>query len=186
MPRSADMIRFNALRNALYHTARRRSFERWNRVFNFAVVALGAAAIADLTKLIGISPVFLGAAVAMIGALQLVLDFGGAARTHQTLQREYYGLLGDIEEAEEATPDLLRHWEGKLMRITADEPPVLRALDAKAYNDAIDAVDWGEDQRLVLRWWHEVFSTVYPFDGMRFKTLAEVDAAKAKSLQPAE
>lgn len=184
MPRDLSIIRFNALRNALYHTARRRSFERWNRVFNFAVVALGGAAVANVFPT-G-SGLYLSGAVAVVGALQLVFDLGGSARTHQALQRDYFALIAEIEEAPECTDDLCRHWEGKLIRITADEPPVLRALDAKAYNDAIDALEWGEGERLVLKWYHYFFATIYPFDGTNFRKVSEASGPATPPPVPAE
>ncbi|KAF0674413.1 hypothetical protein PMES_03290, partial [Profundibacterium mesophilum KAUST100406-0324] len=38
MRRNLELIRFNVLRNALYHTARRRALERINRSFNLLVL----------------------------------------------------------------------------------------------------------------------------------------------------
>ncbi|KAF0674351.1 hypothetical protein, partial [Profundibacterium mesophilum] len=87
------------LRNALYHTARRRALERINRSFNLLVLLLGAAAIGDLAMRLGIDRIWIGAGVALIGALQLVFDFGRQARDHQTLQRDYYALLAEIDAA---------------------------------------------------------------------------------------
>lgn len=173
-----DNIRFNVLRNALYHTARRRSLERLNRVFNFAVVVLGAAAVGDSLARFGIEGHWLALAIAVIGALQLVLDFGRQARDHQALQRDYYALLADIEAAPEADTLQCASWYSRMIRITADEPPTLRAIDAKAYNDAIDATElFGRDQRLHVPFHHRLLGGFIGFEGRGYAKLAEIDAA---------
>lgn len=172
-----DNIRFNALRNALYHTARRRSFEAWNRVFNFLVVILGTAAVSDLLTTTPIDPRWIGGAVATIGALQLVFDFGSKARDHQLLQRDYYQVLADIEATVDPTSQDLAKWSSELTRITADEPPTLRAMDAKAYNDAIGATEvYPPSERLRIPLWHRVFGGILPFDGYHYRKISEVKA----------
>ena len=181
MTQDRDNIRFNVLRNALYHTARRMHFERLNRTFNFVVVVLGASAMSDaLQRLLGIETVWIGAAVAVIGAMQLVFDFGRMARDHQQLQRDYYNLLADIEHAASDDPKLCAEWHARMIRITADEPPILRALDAKAYNDALDATGlYPQDERLVLKWRHLTFGWLFAFEGSTFPKKCELaDDAK--------
>lgn len=171
----ADNIRFNALRNALYHTARRRHFEMLARWLNLAVILLGAAAIADPLKLIGVSAMWIGVAVALVGALQLVFDFGRQARDHQALQRDYYRLLAEIEATTGPDAADLARWRGEMIRITADEPPVLRAIDAKAYNDAIDATGvYFQSERLAIPLVHRLFGGVLPFEGHAYRKLSEI------------
>lgn len=170
-----ENIRFNVLRNALYHTSRRRSFERWNRFFNFLVVVLGAAGVGNLLGRFGIGQAEIGVAVALVGAAQLVFDFAGASRTHQALQRDYYNLLGDIEEELEPTAEQLAIWYGKMVRIAGDEPPVLRALDAKAYNDAMGAMEYyPAGDRLHLPWYHRLLGRMLSYDGYNFKKISEL------------
>ncbi len=172
--RSRDHIRFNVLRNALYHTARRRTLERLNRGFNFAVVVLGAAAVGDSLGRIGIESHWLALAIAVIAALQLVFDFGRQARDHQALQRDYYSLLADIEATPEADTIQCAAWYGRMISITADEPPVLRAIDAKAYNDAIDATgDFDRAERLIIPPLHRVFGWFIPFEGHEYRKVSE-------------
>lgn len=183
MTEKLENLRVNVLRNALYHTARRLTFERWNRVFNFLVIALGAAGMGDFLARFGIDQMWVAAAVTVVGALQLTCDFAGFARTHQGLQRDYYGLLADLEEMTEPTEDKIALLRGKMMRISGEEPPILRALDAKAYNDAIDASGYYErDQRLHIPMTHRIFGRYWPYDGRGYDTMAELDQKKlAKS-----
>lgn len=171
-----ENIRFNVLRNALYHTARRRTFERWNRIFNLLVILLGTAAAADALAAVQVSQVWIGLAVAVVGALQLVLDFAGQARVHQTLQRDYYLLLADIEATLAPSAGQCAEWQGRMIRITADEPPLLRAIDAKAYNDALDATSaQTSPERLHIPLLHRLLGGIVPFEGARYLKLDELE-----------
>ncbi|WP_375257484.1 hypothetical protein [Citreimonas sp.] len=178
MQKNPEVVRFNILRNALYHSARRRSLERMNRGFNFLVVVLGTAAFGDLTVGLGISAGWIGAAVAVIGALQLVFDFGRQARDHQALQKAYFELLADVEAKLEPGPEDAANWQAKMMRITADEPPVYKAIDAKAYNDAIDAVDWDQEERLHVPLWDRLLASIWALDGRQYEKIREINARR--------
>jgi hypothetical protein len=173
-----EKIKFNVLRNALYHTARRRVYEAWNRRFNFIVIVLGTAAAADLSTKVGLPgyQLWTGGAVAVVGAMQLVFDFGRSARDHQSLQRDYYRLLAEIELFPDPEVDQCTKWWSEIMRITAEEPPVLRAIDAKAYNDAIDSLGTFDNQteRLVIPWMQRIFGGFFHFDGHSYKKLSEL------------
>lgn len=185
MARDIDLIRFNALRNALYHTGRRRTFERWNRWFNFAVVVLGTASFGQLLVSIGQPTwqIYIGGAVALVGTLQLVFDFGGQARTHQSLQRDYYNILAETEESSDCSEDECRKWEGKMVRIAGDEPPVFRALDARAYNDALDAMEWSRGERLRIPLIHRILGNFIPFEGYNYPKLSEISQRTLPSAQ---
>jgi hypothetical protein len=182
MAHDAENLRFNALRNALYHTARRRYFERWNRAFNFMVVLLGAAAITDPLQTLGIAQVWVGVAVAAVGAGQLVFDFGGQARDHQSLQRDYYNVLAEMEECDNPTQPQLAGWAGKMTRIAGDEPPVYRALDAKAYNDALGALEIFQDgERVHIPLHQRILGGIFAFDGYTYRKLKELPGYKASA-----
>lgn len=172
--------RFNALRNALYHTGRRLAFERLNRFFNFAVIALGTAAMSNLLARYEVDVILVGAAIALVGALQLVFDFGGRASEHKVLQRAYFEILAEIEEIGELDDEKIRKFNGKLMRIAADEPPVLRARDSKAYNDALAALGGYDDgERIILKLHHTLFGGIFPYEGYDFRKINELKQLKA-------
>jgi hypothetical protein len=180
----SDQVRFNVLRNALYHTSRRLTFDRWNRWFNFLVILLGAQAVSNFMLIFGVdvSAGAVGALVAAVGAAQLVFDFGGKARDHQALQRDYYHLLAEIEENAAPTNDDVSKWWAQISRITGEEPPVLRALDAKAYNDAIGATEiYDQQERLYIPAWHRIWGQFWAFEGYDYKKLRELpDKHRAK------
>ncbi len=169
-----ENIRFNALRNALYHTSRRRHFERLNRLANFATIMLGTAAASAALTQYGVSATALGVTVAAIGSLQLVFDFGRSARDHQLFQRDYFDLLADIESSPNPSDEACATWRARMIRITGDEPPILRAIDAKAYNDAIDATgSFDETERLRIPFLHRLLGWIVPFDGYGYRKLSE-------------
>ncbi|WP_143019367.1 hypothetical protein [Mesorhizobium qingshengii] len=177
---SVELVRFNALRNAMYHTGRRMTFERWNRIFNFAVVVLGTAASGGLITYLGFNPIWPAAAVAVVGAAQLVFDFGRSARDHQALQKEYYNLLADVEAEVAPTEVQIASWNSRMIRINGDEPPTLRALDAKAFNDALDSLEFDRGDRLKVPFLHWLFGGVFAFNGYTYPKASELPGYSPK------
>ncbi|WP_040617050.1 hypothetical protein [Roseibium sp. TrichSKD4] len=177
MAMDRDNLRFNILRNALYHTACLRLFDRFNKVLSFLVVILGAGAMSDLSSEFGIDLIYIGALIATVGSIQLVFDLAGRARTHQQLQKDYYYLLADIEGQLDGCEDACAKWQAQMIRITASEPPTLRAIDAKAYNDALDATGiYPAGERLIIPWWQSPLASVLSFEGYTYRKQSECGA----------
>ena len=181
MRNDASLFTINALRNALYHTAQRRLFENRARWLNFLVVALGAAAVSDALKPIGITPLHLGGFTALIGALQLTFDFSGRARTHELLQRDYYEALAKFQAILEPDPVQIAAANAGLTVIMADEPPTMKAKDARAYNDAIDATGlFPKGERLHVPLWHRIFKNIFAFEGSDYQSINQIKERKEK------
>ena len=148
----ADLIfknpRFDALRNALYHTERKTFLDLINRSLNLVVILLGAGVAGKAAKLIHIEENWLELGVVLFATVQLVFDLGGRARDHQFLQRRYYDLLSEMENENLDDDDTLRKCSAKLITISADEPMPMRALDAIAYNKALGAT-FGDDPQML-------------------------------------
>ncbi|WP_439402779.1 hypothetical protein ACNJYA_10430 [Bradyrhizobium sp. DASA03068] len=81
---------------------------------------------------------------------QLTFDFGYRARTHEILQKKYNDMLAEIEL--DAAPDE-RRYNAKLFAIAGDEPMPMRALDALAYNAALDATTSDPEMKRRNRLW---------------------------------
>jgi hypothetical protein len=156
--------KFDALRNAIYHTSRRRFFELLSRTLSFFIVASGTAAVANLKIL---EPRIAAAGAAVIGALQLVFDFNGRARTHEILQRKYYDLVAEIDGIQSPSDEQIVKWQAALNRIYADEPPPMRALDAIAYNAACRNMGYDSNPKHV-NLWQVALSQVYSFPNTNF------------------
>jgi hypothetical protein len=128
--------KFDALRNAIYHVARRNYFDLLNRLLNFLVVILGASVAGKVANVVHLDEHALEFGVLFAATAQLTFDFSYRARTHEILQKDYYKMLAEIEL--DLAPDQKRY-DAKLFTIAADEPMPMRALDALAYNAALDA-----------------------------------------------
>lgn len=164
--------RFDALRNAIYHTERRAFFDLLNRALNFLVIALGAGVVAKAADRFNFNPLWLELAVVFVATAQLVFDFGGRARMHEFLQLRYYELLGEMERSSLESDDERAAWSAKLITIAGGEPITMRALDALAYNAALDALyDEPEDlkkHRLHVPWCYRRLRHFIGFQGVQF------------------
>ena len=138
---------FDALRNALYHTERRNFLDLLNRCLNFSVIVLGAGVVSKLSDRIHFLNDFLELSVVVLATAQLVFDFGSRARTHEFLQRKYYEVLSEMERDNQDSLESRIDWSAKLLTISADEPMTMRALDAVAFNKALDALCDDKNER---------------------------------------
>ncbi|MGY3353540.1 hypothetical protein ACVWZK_000203 [Bradyrhizobium sp. GM0.4] len=142
--------KFDALRCAIYHVARRNFFDLSNRLLNFLVIVLGAGVAGKAAKLIHFEEGWLEFGVLIFATAQLTFDFGYRARTHEFLQKKYNDMLAEIELDPKPSE---KRYNAKLFTIAGDEPMPLRALDALAYNAALDATTSDPEMRSRNRVW---------------------------------
>jgi hypothetical protein len=165
--RTEDALRFDVLRNAIYHGMRASFLNRMNRWMSLLVILGGAGVISEVGAKFGIWPGVFAITVTIAGTLQLVLDFAGRAHNHSYLQRRYFEILAEIEAEDPHKKLDIRHWEAELHRISAEETAPMRALDSIAYNAASDAL--GRAHRLRIRIHQSLLRNLYPFNGTVFK-----------------
>jgi hypothetical protein len=165
--------RFDALRNAIYHTARGRWLHTVNRFLNFLVIVLGAAAVGKIAEVYIVQEYWIEGAIVIVATIQLVFDFGGRAATHVFLQKRYYDLLSEMEvvvNIESATAR--RKWSSRLLTIAGDEPIPMLALDAVAYNAALNARIYDpvelEKCQLHIPLWKRLLKHFFTFQGSTF------------------
>jgi hypothetical protein len=163
--------RFDALRNAIYHTERRAFLDLLNRSLNFLVILLGASVAVKAASQGVVREYWLELGVVVVATAQLVFDFGGKARTHEFLQKRYYEMLSEMDTGDLA-PDALKKWSAKLLTIAADEPLPMRALDALAYNKAIDALIQDPQEAITCRlhvpWYQRRLRHVWAFQSAQY------------------
>ena len=161
---------YNALRNAIYHNTRSNFFNFLNRLLNFLVIVFGAGVAGKAAELIHIKEIWLELGVLVLATAQLAFDFGYRARTHEFLQKRYYEMLEQIEL--QRSPDE-KKWNARLFAIAADEPMPMRAVDALAYNAALDATATGQkfkrDNRLYVPWWHRWLRHFVAFNAYEYR-----------------
>ncbi|EHK56847.1 hypothetical protein [Allomesorhizobium alhagi] len=162
-------LRFHIRENISYHAAREQFLSRLNRVLIGLQVMLGTSAIAVLAEnLPGLAVAVLGVS-ALSGVLLLVLDPAGAAREHRVFRGRYHDLLADLEEGP-CDEIQLKRARGTMQRIASGEPPVYRAVQALAYNAAVNATLAEEEarkHRYRVRGWRRLFGNWFPMRGMR-------------------
>ena len=165
--------KFDALRNAIYHTERSRFFNLVNRILNFIVIVLGAAVVGKIAAPHTGFDIWIELGVVLFATLQLVFDFGGRAGTHAFLQKRYYDVLADMEMSGDVdSTKAKKKWSAKLLTIAGDEPVTMRALDAIAYNSALDSLTADpqvlRDNRLYVPWWQRCLKHFVAFQGTQF------------------
>lgn len=164
--------RFDALRNAIYHSERSSFLDTANRLLNFLVIVCGAGVAAKALVEFKLKGSWLELSVVFFATIQLVFDLGGKAKTHKFLQRRYYELLAEWEPVEEPTEAQTKAWSAKLLVISGDEPMTMRAVDALAYNKALDATSRDTDirktQRQYLTWYQRRMRHLIAFQSVNF------------------
>ncbi|MBO0734685.1 MAG: hypothetical protein J2P49_10310 [Methylocapsa sp.] len=171
-----DDLRFDLLRNAIYHTARRQFLDRCMRITNFFVIILGASAATDLmSRHVGAK--WLAAAAAIVATLQLVADFAVSARDHGYLQRRCYELLSELESLEPNEEQKIASIRAKLTILYGEEPPQMRALDAIAYNAACDSIG-KSNARVKIDFLHSLLRHICPFNGTEFEYVQPKQTAR--------
>jgi hypothetical protein len=177
LPSADDYIfgpKFNALRCAIYHTERRNFFDLSNRCLNFLVIIFGAGVAGKAATLFNIEGLWLEFGVLVFATAQLAFDLGYRARTHEFLQKKYFEMLAEMEL--EPSPDQ-KKWEAKLFVIASDEPMPMRALDALAYNAALDAttsdIDIKRANRLRVPFIHRLLRHFVAFHAHEYRPQSE-------------
>ncbi len=174
-------LRHMALRNALYHSARRQWLEGWSRIFNFLIIVLGTSSAVSIINSIQFVSEALPLAIAVIGALQLVYDFSGKAKNHAFLQAKFYTLLASIDECVDRSNEQCASWKSEFSRIAADAPAVMRALDAVADNQATSTL-LGGGPRLKVTYWEWLTRNLMSHNGSSFPPRKDWKALSAPDL----
>jgi hypothetical protein len=132
--------RFDALRNSLYHTERAWFLDKLNKSINALVILLGSGVVEKIVTKHSFDELYVELAFLIVATLQLVFDFGGSAKDHYHLQTQYAAALSEMESVAIWDDETERKWSARLVTISGDEVQTMRALDAIAYNQAIDAI----------------------------------------------
>ena len=100
--------------------------------------------------------------------------FGGIARTHDFLQRRYYEILSEMEDKSEISDADRKKYSAKLLLIYSEEPMTMRALDAIAYNKAVDATiadpSSQKAYRLKVTTWQRLTRNFFSYENTSFPT----------------
>jgi hypothetical protein len=162
---------FYALQNALYHTDRRSALDFRNRILSLLTIVLGTGVVSKIGDQHGITT-WLELGTVIAAASQLVFDFGGQARTHDFLQRRYFEFLSEVDGKNLENHEEKQKINAKLLLICSEEPITMRALNAVAYNQAIDATVYDtterKSQRLKVTWLQRLLRNWCVFQNVDF------------------
>ncbi len=158
-----ELVEFRCTRNAAYHEDREMHFARIHRLLMFIVVVVGTgAAGASLVQENKYATI--GTAIAVFaGLVDLLWNIDGMARLHSSLRRRCYDLLARLEANEP-----LEAIRAEYVRIIADEPPALHAVNALAFNAAIDALGRSPEQKYKLGFWQALLRHWFRFQPNEF------------------
>jgi hypothetical protein len=158
-------FKIECLKNARYHEDREVFFSHLHKITMLVAVLGGTATFAFVKQF----KIF-AALVTVAGVVDLVFDVSGKARLHAALRRRVYDVLAQIEDP---TRDLAGLKE-QAARIYADEPPCMHAVNALAYNSAMQAFDRPEKYQFPISNWHRALRHWWPFTADDFKTYDEI------------
>ena len=131
----APLMEFRCVRNAAYHEDREMHYARIHRLLMFVVVAVGTASIGASLVHDNLWATAGTAAAVLAGLIDLLWNVDGMARLHSGLRRRCFDLLARLEAKEP-----LDRLQAEYIRIIADEPPAMHAVNALAFNAAVDAM----------------------------------------------
>lgn len=124
---------FAVQRSIRYHDRRVAHFDTLHKLTNVCTIFIAGIVILELTG--AKSPEWVkwfAAVAAILGAFDLVVGYGHRANQHRDLKRRFCVLERKLIQGD-ATQ--LQQLMGERSEIEADEPPVLRALDALCHNE---------------------------------------------------
>ena len=160
------LFKFNCIRNAAYHEDREHYYASVHRWLMFIVVALGTLSIGASLAHENIWA-SLGTLIAVLaGLFDVVWNVDGLAREHSILRRRCYDLLARMEAGEPL--DVL---QAAFARVVADEPPAMHAVNALAFNAAVDALGRPKDQKYVLTRRQIFFRHIFRYRPNEFQTV---------------
>lgn len=110
-----------------YHRKRQRFFDLIDKGTKSATVLLGATLMGDMFKT---NVPVAASAIAGLGLLALVFDYGDRKQAHKELAEQSIALAGRIEEtaAGGITDAAVAAWTVEQARLNAKEPPALKTL----------------------------------------------------------
>ena len=158
-------FKIECLKNARYHEDREAFFSRLHKATMLVAVLGGTASFAFVKQFM-----IFAALVTIAGAVDLVFDVSGKARLHAALRRRVYDILAQAEDPTRSIASLRE----QAVRVYADEPPTMHAVNALAYNAAMLAFDRPEKYLFPISLWHRALRHWWPFTADDFKTYDEI------------
>ncbi len=170
-----ELAKFKCIRNAAYHEDWERFYARCHRILMSIVVIVGTFAIGSSLTAENLLATYGTAIAVLAGLIDVLWNIDGLARLHSDLRRRSYDLLARLEAGEP-----IERIGVDFIRLVAAEPPPMHAVNALAFNAAVDALGRPPGQKYVLKTWQRWLRHWYPFRPNQFPT--EEDARPRAAL----
>lgn len=136
-------LKFQLLFSALCHDAAETTAMRKHRAFTAVNLVLGSGAAVAIAGQYPVAAQVMALMVAVVGAAQLVWDFGKVGRDHALQRQRYYELLADLERGREEQ-DIC----ASMITLYGTEPPVSFRMQKAAHNRAARSLYGDEFKRV--------------------------------------
>lgn len=140
-----DKLLFGVRKSIRYHDRRVSFFERSHEFILFFVLIGGFAGMAfaltsafPSNEKLGILP---GLIVSTLAAIDLVVGTSRKAHLHDKMKLRFQNLEIDMTHGSNKSGNTAK-WKKKRLQIEAEEPPVLRVLDALCHNELLRAMGY--------------------------------------------
>lgn len=145
-------VLYNISLGIRYHMLRQQFFGKWHRVTSALSLAFSTSAVATIangTKW-GIA---CAAAVAILQAVDLIVETRKNSELHNELRREYISLETDLLDYPQGlTDDQYKIIQAKVKAIELKEPPVMRTLLLMCRNDVNAVYRTGSQEKVNWFW----------------------------------
>jgi hypothetical protein len=133
-----NALMFGVRRSIRYHLHRRKFFERLGTWTNFLLIISGSTVIGLASKYgttDNLSIVVVGAIIAILSSIDLVVGFSNKARDYHDLVKDFSGLEMEMTKCKSITQESLSEFTNKRLAIEENEPPTLLVLDMHCHNE---------------------------------------------------
>jgi hypothetical protein len=145
---------FEVHKSIRYHAKRRSFFDNCNNLTRAISAIFAAGAIVSIVGGSYLATIVVAALLAVISAVDLVIDFSRRARVYDDLYREFCELSANIEENPVCGEEHVRMFAAQKLRIQAKEPTGLDVLNVICANEELEGR--GYDYKYRIRWWQSL------------------------------
>jgi TIR domain len=166
-------LRFDLIRNALYHTDEQFFFSKLHQTIQVVIVLASTALfIATSFTFSSIFGTIVAGTVVTLATVDLVFDFSGRARLHSSLRQRYLGLLEQFER-KSLTTQFAAQTQEAIYQLQGEEPPLNYCVEALAWNRA--RISMGlpthESDLIAVNWWQRLLRHVIRFSPEHFRKI---------------
>jgi len=157
-----NKLLFGVRRSIRYHNRRRLFFDRLHKISTFLSALSGTATFASVLAKAGpFWTLTFAASVAVFSAADLVLNTSEKARLHHDFARNFFELEKEMIKCENPSQEDISRFTLRRLDIEAEEPPVLKVLDAICHNELLRALGYDRSYYADIKWYQRLFANFF-------------------------